>query len=607
MSERSNSRAQRTAVLLLAVLVVALPFLFRQDRPSGAWRPGDPVLVVISPHSAAIREEFGEGFSAWHALHHGSPVRIDWRSIGGTTEIMRYLVAEYGTAFRAHWRREGREWPDGGAAAVLDRRFRPDRPPPTHDDPREREAWNHRREAWLAFRNTDDPDAFGSRIDVFFGGGTYDHGIASAQGILVPAWPEDAVPPHLLREQEHCLFPESRGGEIWRTPTFYSAALSAFGICYNPNRLRDLGIEQPPRQWRDLADPRYRGQIGVADPTKSGSIAKAFETIVHTECHRAVADAGFSLAQVAEFEAAIAAAGLPDGELPPGVPEAYQAAVEHGWLAGIHLLQRIGANSRYFTDGAGKVAVDVSNGDAAAGIAIDFFGRVQAEITRGPDGRERLHYVTPYGGSSVSGDPIGILRGARNRELAERFLEYVLGPDGQRLWNYRPGTPGGPRRHALRRLPVRRDFYASDDPELHRVALEHARHTSDDLLDPAVDAYRLSGAFDYVPRWTARHFGFFRLLVRSMCLDAGVELRDAWSVIIAAGGPEAQPEAMARLRRLPERPVPISWSTAAGAAAHDRLETSREWTLFFRRSYREAAALARARPQAQRATRGPDP
>ena len=36
----------------------------------------------------------------------------------------------------------------------------------------------------------------------------------------------------------------------------------------------------------------------------------------------------------------------------------YQAAVERGWEEGIHLLRIIGANARYFTDGASKVALD---------------------------------------------------------------------------------------------------------------------------------------------------------------------------------------------------------------------------------------------------------
>ena len=43
------------AILLAAAAVIALPFLFRQKTPDGAWRSGDPVLVIITPHNEAIR------------------------------------------------------------------------------------------------------------------------------------------------------------------------------------------------------------------------------------------------------------------------------------------------------------------------------------------------------------------------------------------------------------------------------------------------------------------------------------------------------------------------------------------------------------------------
>ena len=42
----------------------------------------------------------------------------------------------------------------------------------------------------------------------------------------------------------------------------------------------------------------------------------------------------------------------------------------------------IAANGRYFTDSAPQVPNDVGNGDAAAGIAIDFYGRVYQEVGR---------------------------------------------------------------------------------------------------------------------------------------------------------------------------------------------------------------------------------
>ena len=146
------------------------------------------------------------------------------------------------------------------------------------------------------------------------------------------------------------------------------------------------------------------------------------------------------------------------------MPEAYQKAVSAGWLEGLRLVRRIGANARYFTDSSGKVPVDVASGAAAAGIAIDFFGRLQAEESAVRDGRHVMGYVTPIGESSVSADPVSLLRGAPHRELAVRFIEYVLSEDGQKLWDYRVGTEGGPDRFALRRLPIRRTFYPSASP-----------------------------------------------------------------------------------------------------------------------------------------------
>ena len=112
-------------VLALAAAMVALPFLFRSEPLVDEWQPGDPQVVVISPHNEAIRFEFGRAFSDWHLERYGQPVRVDWRVIGGTSEIMRYLRSEMVTSFRAWWRGQGREWPAGTAAALLASRNKP--------------------------------------------------------------------------------------------------------------------------------------------------------------------------------------------------------------------------------------------------------------------------------------------------------------------------------------------------------------------------------------------------------------------------------------------------------------------------------------------------
>jgi ABC-type Fe3+ transport system substrate-binding protein len=588
-------------ILMCAVAVVALPFILRRPAERTSWRPGDPELIIISPHNEAIRFEFAHAFSRWHEQRYGKPVRIDWRAIGGTAEISRYLTASFVSAARAWWVSTGRPWPAGAGEAIVDRRFDLAKPPIPARRPRDSdESYAHRvrleSNRWeiicnlyRAFRETDDPSQFTAKIDLFFGGGDYDHQKAFGEGLTVAPWPPDKPPRGLFTDDKgRELIPARIAGETWRTPTMYGAAISTFGICFNLDRLRELGIQKPPETWRDLTDPRYFRQIGVADPTKSGSIAKAFELIVHQQCYEAIRAAGFSDEDIDRFEAAIATAKLPHGEVPDSVPASYQRAIEHGWAEGLRLIQQIGANARYFTDSSSKVPIDVSMGAAAAGIAIDFYGRFQAQSTRAPDGRERMGFVTPPGGSGVSCDPISLLRGAPNREIAVRFIEFVLSEDGQKVWTYRPGTPGGPIKYALRRVPIRRTFFPSDDPEINASHRQHLQYSADNLADPRIDPYALARQFTYRPRWTASHFGIHRDLIRAMCLDSSSELQAAWDKILRYGGPHQQGAIIQILGQLPDIPEPVTWRSAPRIGReYSRLDYMRDWTRFYRARYRE--------------------
>lgn len=588
------SPLRNLALPLLAAVVIALPFALRRPETASRWQPGDPELVIVTPHNEAIRGEFALAFSRWHEQRHGRPVRVDWRAIGGTTEIARYLTSEYIASARAWWTRAGRSWRAGLGEAMVDRKLDPAQPPSP-------EAL----ELWRAFRSSDDPEALTCGIDLFFGGGEYDHQVARGQGLTVAPWGTNPPPAGLFATaDEQVLIPKKISGESWWSDTYFSTCASTFGICYNHDRLRELGLDRAPEQWTDLADPRYFRTLGLADPTKSGSIAKAFELIIHQQCHRAARAAGYADAEIGDFEAAIRDARLPPGRLPPEVPSRYQESIEAGWRDGLRLVQRLGANARYFTDSASKVPIDVSAGLCSAGLCIDFYGRFQAENTRAPDGAERMAFVTPLGGTGASGDPISLLRGAPHRELAVRFIEFLLGEEGQRLWCYRPGTPGGPVRYALRRLPVRRDFYPSPDPAGQAAHERHQARSADDLADPHVNPYAVAQQFNYHPRWTTQHFSILRDLVRAMCIDSEHELKAAWSALIAAGGPERHPDLAARLAELPSRPEPVTWTSALGyARAHDRLDYMREWTEEYRARYRAVAQEAARRAAAGQVAR----
>ncbi len=549
-------------LLILLAAAVALPFAVRACRPQGGVETAagggtEAVVLVITPHNEAIRSEFGRGFAAWHAARTGRPARVEWIVIGGTSEIGRYLASETASAARAWWLRQGGAWRAGAAEALLGRE------PP--EDPDLLELWH-------AFRATDDPEAFTAGVDLFFGGGDFDHQRAAEQGLLTDPWP-GAEPADLA------LVPATLGGLTWRTQLWYGNALSTFGIVFNRDRLHDLGLPAPDA-WQDLADPRLRGQVGLADPTKSSSITKAFEGLVQQQIAEAVRAAGFAEESVNDCE-----------RDPASAPAEYHAAIARGWEEGMWLLLRMGANARYFTPSSQRVPFEVAMGETAAGVAIDFYGRFQAQFS--PAGApQRVGFVSPAGGTSVTCDPLSLLRGAPHRAAALLFLEFVFSEEGQRLWCYRLGEPGGPAQYALRRYPIRRDFYPSREPALAVAFARHLPHLSDDFADPAVGAYALAERFTFRPRWTARHFAAHRDLVRAACLDAGPELRAAWAAVCARGGPQAPANAAAVARM---RDLPVDWNSAPEVTGRtDRAAYLREWTAFFRANCRAARALAEA-------------
>ena len=604
--------AKNLSIIAVLALIVALPFLARREQSGVPPSPDDLVLVIVTPHNEAIRYEFARGFALWHKQKYGRGARVEWRNVGGTTEISRYLTSEYAAAMRSHWTRDkGRSWPAGTMDAVTGSS------PPA--DAALLEIYN-------AFRSIDDPDsAVNSKTDVFFGGGEYDHTDAAARGLVVTPWPAGKEPKALFETPDGTmLIPQRMSGEIWRTATLFGATIPTFGICYNLDRLKELGFEGAPTSWDDMASPRFFRQVGAADPDKSGSVAKAFEMMIHQKVYQRVQASGFSDAQIASFEDAIGKYGksrgsnYKRGELPETVPAEYQRAVERGWLDGVALVQHIGANARYFTDSSQKVPVDVSMGDAAIGMSIDFFGRFQAQLCRGADGQAHMAYLTPIGGSSVSCDPVSLLRGAgaqapkerrtETRQAAIRFIEFVLSEDGQKLWIYKPGAPGGPEQYALRRMPIRRDFYPSTRPAIQAKHLEHMKYATDNLADPAIDAYALSEKFIYWRRWTGSHFGVQRKLIRVMCIDCAEELKAAWQAINDPANAPRRERALAQLHRMPTvmltnrttgkfDEVELNWRTGPELfKSYDPLDLAREWTIYFRGSFAAAGRIARGEP-----------
>ena len=519
-------------LLLVLAIVVVGPIALR-PRGDSLSLEGQDTVIIITPHNEAIRAEFGRGFREWYQRKTGRTVAVDFRTPGGTSENARYVSGQYQAAFRHHWERTlRRTWSKEIEAGFTDSKIIPDSTPA--DDTPAQSA----RRTFLASEVT-------SGMDVFFGGGSFDFIGIAGQGFLIDSG-------YIAAHSE--LFGKGKpiepvmGGEPYfdEGGRWIGTALGAFGIAYNRDRIAKLGIE-PPKRWADIADPRYFRSLALANPMQSSSANKAFEMLIQQQMNET-------------------------------------GTTAEGWQQALRLLQRIGANSRYFSDSSAKISLDVEAGEAAAGMTIDFYGRYQSEAVRRADGTSRIGYTDAEGGTSFGVDPIAILRGAPNKKVASEFIEYVLG-DGQKLWGSKVGAPGGPRAHALRRLPILPALYSE----------ENRPHRS----DPDVNPYVAARGFTYDGKRTGSLFSPIAFIVRVMCVDTHPELTEAWAALNAAKAKtgEYPAEALSAF----EEVSAVNYEAAKGriktALAKDapkiqQVQLAKELSDIFRTNYKRATELA---------------
>jgi iron(III) transport system substrate-binding protein len=491
-------------IIGILALIVALPLGLRRHTSMGDSRNADDQLVILTPHNESIRAEFAEAFARWWKIRTNRSVHIDWRTPGGTSEIRMVLDA--------------------------------------------------------GFQAAEETGRPGIGVDLLFGGGEPDFSSQSRKGRFVPLWifqsaPElfaadGPIPPTFTGERYH---PDEKD--------WVGTCLSQFGICYNPDFLARIGIS-PPLSWRDLGDPRYAGSLALADPTKSGSVARTFELIIQGEMQQ------FMRQQ-------------------PDNPN----AGSDGWQEGLRLIQRISANSRYFTDSASKIPHDVAQGNAAAGMCIDFYGRSYASELSTRDGRPRIVWIAPNQGTTLSCDPIAVLKGAPSQETAQAFVEFCLTEESQQLWFGRPGTTNGPIRRALHRLPIRRDAYTTE-------AMRNSTLASGNPYDDV-------GNFVYQRKLTGASFNTLRQLVKVMCIDSHKEMQEAWELMAAAGMPDDAVQVFHDVSRATYDIAGQGDPRFDKASPLEVAEYSSDLGQWFRDNYRMAAE--RARQHIASSTRKPQP
>jgi phosphoglycerate transport regulatory protein PgtC len=178
--------------------------------------------------------------------------------------------------------------------------------------------------------------------------------------------------------------------------TYFGFAVSGYGLMWNKNYLQGHKLAAP-KEWTDLANPRYHGHLVISAPSRSGTTHLTIEVILQA----------------------------------------------YGWEKGWNLLLNAGGNMGAITERSFGVPEAVISGQYGIGVVIDFFGL--SGIASG----QPVDFIYPSLTSIVPAS-VAIVKGAPNMENAKTFVNYLLSEPGQTLLF----TPD------IARLPVVPDLYA---------------------------------------------------------------------------------------------------------------------------------------------------
>ena len=177
---------------------------------------------------------------------------------------------------------------------------------------------------------------------------------------------------------------------------YFGFAISGYGMMWNKNYMKAHKLPAP-KEWTDLADPRYHNHLVISAPSRSGTTHLTVETILQA----------------------------------------------YGWEKGWALLLNAGGNMGSITERSFGVPEAVISGQYGIGVVIDFFGL--SAIASG----QPVEFIYPSLTAVVPAS-VGIVKGGPNPQEARAFVNYLLSEAGQ-LVLFAP---------EIARLPVIPDLYA---------------------------------------------------------------------------------------------------------------------------------------------------
>lgn len=210
-------------------------------------------------------------------------------------------------------------------------------------------------------------EAGNPKTDVWWGGTGDPHLVAAEEGLTQAS----GVATDGLLDWARNMSKISNG----RTVGIYAGAL---GIGYNAEILDEKNIA-PPACWADLADPRFAGEIQVANPNSSGTAYTELATFVQLF----------------------------------GEDEAFKR------------LAAVGANVNSYTKSGSAPSKAAARGET--GVSIGFMHDMVKLAASGFP----LKIVAPCEGTGYEVGAVSVIKGARNPEGAKAWVEFALRDDVQ--------------------------------------------------------------------------------------------------------------------------------------------------------------------------------
>lgn len=352
------------------------------------------------------------------------------------------------------------------------------------------------------------PDGIG--IDLFFGGGLEPFLFLADKGFA-----EKHDPP---AEILNAIPQQVAGVELYDPDhRWFGAAISSFGILQNLRVQKLAGLPLVTR-WEDLAKPDLIGWVAAGDPRNSGTMTVMFESFLQA----------------------------------------------YGWEKGWQIIHRIGGNVRQFDRISSGTARSTALGQTAYGFAIDFYGFTQVAAL----GKTNLSFVLPEDFTAINPDGIAMLKGAPHRVAAGRFIDFVLGEPGQKLWFLPKGHPEGPQENSIERMSIRPDFYK-------RFAAE-----SNIQFSP----FKLKETFIYDAALARDRREVVAALIGALLVDTHDELQKTWRALATAGLPADELAEFGRPPITAKQAMDLAKSTWKDPAVRNAKKTG--WQTWARDKYR---------------------